>query len=70
MANPFPSAFDNKTCDSCGDFIFEGDPVYAVDGQFVCKPCAEENSSVCKCGNFKKEGFAECYGCSGGLSFS
>jgi len=40
MSNPFPSQFDSH-CQSCGDRTEEGDMIYAIDGEFVCRDCAE-----------------------------
>lgn len=62
MSNPFPAKFDSK-CQSCGEKIFEDENTYAVDGQFVCAKCAEENGNVCECGNFKKEEYDQCFEC-------
>lgn len=62
MANPFPSRFDS-TCNSCGEPIYEGDDTFAVDGDFICKDCAEAGDNICECGKFKKEGFDQCYEC-------
>lgn len=62
MANPFPAHFES-TCDSCGESMYEGNKVYAVDGQFYCEDCADANGNVCDCGAFKKEGYAECFAC-------
>lgn len=63
MSNPFPSRFDS-TCNSCGETVYEGDDMYAVDGQFVCQKCAEENGNVCpNCGNYKDEKYETCYEC-------
>lgn len=62
MANPFKNKFDSH-CGSCGDDMWEGDMVYAVDGAFVCPDCADNNGNVCDCGNFKKEEYDECYSC-------
>ena len=62
MSNPFKAQFDS-TCNSCGAEIFDGDDVYAVDGDFVCEDCAEENGNICECGNFKKAEYEKCYEC-------
>lgn len=64
MSNPFTQQWLSQ-CDSCGDDIDPGDVVYAVDGSFVCRGCAEENDNVCECGNFKKSEFEKCYECAG-----
>ena len=62
MSNPFETKFDS-TCNSCGEVVPEGEEMYAVDGDFVCKKCAEENGNVCDCGNFKKTEYDECFEC-------
>lgn len=62
MSNPFEAHFDS-TCDDCGDPIDEGDTTFAVDGQYVCKSCAEKNGNVCHCGEFKKEEYETCFEC-------
>lgn len=63
MSNPFPSKFDSE-CGACGDEIYEKDLVYAVDGLFICRACAEDRDNVCpECGDFKEEGFDVCFEC-------
>ena len=62
MSNPFPARFNSK-CNSCGDPIYEGEDTFAVDGNFVCKGCAEANDNVCECGSFKKNSFEKCFYC-------
>ncbi len=63
MANPFKTKFVSN-CQSCGETCFENDLMFAVDGMFVCEECAKENDNICKCGNFKKSEYKECYICS------
>ncbi len=43
--------------------MYEGNKVYSVEGEFYCEECAEANGNVCDCGNFKKEGYEECFAC-------
>ena len=70
MANPFTPQF-NSTCQWCGDVcIADDDDMYAVDGDFICSDCAEENNNVCRCSKhedgcykFKKTKFDVCYTC-------
>lgn len=62
MSNPFPSSFESD-CLGCGDRIFEGDDMYAHDGQFMCKECADGEGVVCGCNAYKEPHEDECYKC-------
>jgi len=67
MSNPFPAHFDSN-CNSCGDDIYQGDDCFAVDGQFVCRNCAESNGNVCPdCQNYKREEYDTCFECHEGM---
>ena len=63
MANPCP-AFKGTHCSNCGWQINEGDSVYFVDGDKLCKDCASDADLICECGSFKKEEYDTCYDCS------
>ena len=60
--NPFPNNFDSE-CSNCGNDIYEGDDVFADEGEFICADCADERDVICECGNYKKAGFPTCYDC-------
>lgn len=63
-------------CDNCGDELAtesswedakataEDDGMVFVEGQNLCKTCAEEEGYKCpECGNFKKPNYETCYDC-------
>lgn len=63
MSNPFPAKF-GSICSACEAQIPQGDDMYAVDGQFICKQCADDAGNVCPdCGNFKPSEYDQCYDC-------
>ena len=62
MPNPFPTQF-NSQCQDCFDTVEEGESMFAHEGQFICESCAEHSDLVCRCGNYKKEEFKNCYTC-------
>lgn len=62
MSNPFITRFDSR-CGSCGDIVYEGDEMFAVDGEFICRDCADINDNICECGQFKREEFETCFDC-------
>ena len=63
MANP-ADAYAGSKCDSCGNEVGEGNPIFFDDGEKLCQECAEDNNNVCECGQYKKADFKECYECS------
>lgn len=63
MSNPFSSRFDSN-CNECGNIVYEGEEMYADDGEFICLTCAEDRDIVCyECGAKKKPEFDLCYQC-------
>lgn len=56
-------AFSDTSCDNCGEFIAQYDPIYFLDGEKFCYDCAKSKGIVCKCDEQKKKDFAECYAC-------
>ena len=56
-------AFQDTNCENCGNFIAQSEPIYFAAKERLCIDCAEAQGLVCACGDQKKPGFAECYGC-------
>lgn len=56
-------AFSDTNCQSCGNFMAQGQPLYIHEEEKLCDECAEAKGLVCKCGDQKKPHFDECYGC-------
>ena len=65
MANPVP-AFNNTSCDGCGNPMDEGDDLFLTNEGRLCTKCAEEEDYVCDCGSFKKKEYDACYECNHG----
>ena len=63
MSNP-GEAFPGTRCDSCGEAIGKGNPIFFDEGTKLCEPCAKANNNICECGSYKKAEFKECYECS------
>ncbi len=63
MPNPFLARFDSD-CADCGGTMFENDDeVFACEGEYVCRDCAEKRGNVCECGQYKKSEFETCFEC-------
>jgi hypothetical protein len=62
MANPFETK-RSSVCDGCGEGVFQGDLMFAHEGEFFCEMCADEMDCVCECGDYKKPEYEMCYNC-------
>lgn len=57
-------AFSDGSCDNCGNFMAQGEPVYFESKEKFCHDCANTKGIACKkCGEQKKRDFEECYTC-------